>query len=54
MRHYNFNHTVRFFYSQERKQGTIGSYYYAEEAYRNYDHIIGVLNADAISYTTMK
>ena len=52
MRHYSFNHTVRFVLFSGEEQGTIGSYFYAEEAYRNYDHIIGVLNADAISYAT--
>ena len=52
MRHYSFNHTIRFVAFSGEEQGLFGSYYYAEEAYRNGDHIIGMLNADPISYAT--
>jgi len=52
MRQYSFNHTVRFVLFPGEEQGLHGSYYYAEQAYRNGDHIIGTLNADAIAYAT--
>jgi hypothetical protein len=47
-----FNHTIRFVAFSGEEQGLFGSYYYAEEAYGNGDHIIGALNADAIAYAT--
>lgn len=52
MNKYSFNHTIRFIAFPGEEQGLFGSYYYAEEAYRNGDHIIGALNADAIAYAT--
>jgi hypothetical protein len=52
MSHYSFNHTVRFLLTSGEEQGALGAYYNAEEAYQNYEHIIGVLNLDSISYAT--
>ncbi len=52
MSQYSFNHTVRFVTFPGEEQGLFGSYYYAEEAYRNGDHIVSVLNADAFAYAT--
>jgi hypothetical protein len=50
MSKYSFNTTIRFVTFSGEEQGLLGSAAYAAEASENGDNIIGVLNADMISY----
>jgi hypothetical protein len=50
MSKYSFNTTIRFVTFSGEEQGLLGSAAYAEEARMNGDNIVGVLNADMISY----
>jgi hypothetical protein len=50
MSKYSFNTTIRFVTFSGEEQGLLGSAAYAEEARMNGDDIVGVLNADMISY----
>lgn len=50
MSKYSFNSTVRFVLFSGEEQGLLGSYKYAQDAYRNDDHIISVLNLDGVGY----
>ncbi len=47
---HSFNSTVRFVLFSGEEQGLLGSYRYAQEAYRNDEQIIGVLNLDGVGY----
>jgi len=48
MSQYSFNHTVRFLAVSGHEQWTLGSNAYAEEAVKNNDNIVAVLNVDMI------
>jgi len=50
MSKYSFNTTIRFVTFSGEEQGLLGSAAYAEAARINGDNIVGVLNADMISY----
>lgn len=50
MSKYSFNSTVRFVLFSGEEQGLLGSYKYAQTAYRNDEQIIGVLNLDGVGY----
>ena len=50
MSNYEFDHTVRFVAFSGEEQGLIGSHYYAEDAYKNNESIVAVLNADMIGF----
>lgn len=50
MSKYSFNSTVRFVLFSGEEQGLLGSYKYAQAAYRNDEQIIGVLNLDGVGY----
>jgi len=50
MSKYSFNTTIRFVTFSGEEQGLLGSAAYAAEARENGDNIVGVLNADMISY----
>ncbi len=50
MSQYEFNHTIRFVAFSGEEQGLLGSEAYAAEAYAEGWNIVGVLNADMISY----
>jgi len=50
MSQYQFNYTIRFVTFSGEEQGLLGSAVYAAEARANGDNIVGVLNADMISY----
>lgn len=50
MSKYSFNSTVRFVLFSGEEQGLLGSYKYAQDTYRNDEHIIGVLNLDGVGY----
>jgi len=50
MSQYEFNHTIRFVAFSGEEQGLLGSAAYAADAYAEGWNIVGVLNADMISY----
>jgi len=50
MRNYTFYHTIRFVTFSGEEQGLIGSHHYAQDARKNNDTIIAVLNADMIGF----
>ena len=50
MSQYEFNHTIKFVTFSGEEQGLLGSEAYAAEAYAQGWNIVGVLNADMISY----
>lgn len=50
MSKYSFNSTVRFVLFSGEEQGLLGSYRYAQDAYRNDEQIMGVLNLDGVGY----
>ena len=48
--HYQFNHTIKFVVFSGEEQGLLGSKAYAVDAAEEEWNIVGVLNADMISY----
>lgn len=50
MSEYEFNSTVRFVFFSGEEQGLLGSHEYAKKAYKNGDHILGVVCLDGIGY----
>jgi hypothetical protein len=51
---YSFNHTIKFIAFSGEEVGTYGSFIYANEAYKNEDNIVAVLNLDIIGYSETK
>ncbi|MBN2599332.1 MAG: Zn-dependent exopeptidase M28 [Candidatus Thermoplasmatota archaeon] len=50
LRHYQFNHTIRFITFSGEEVGTYGSFLYARDASYRGDNIVAVLNMDMIGY----
>ena len=52
--HYKFNYTIKFVAFSGEEEGLLGSYIYVNEAVAEGWNIVGVLNADMISYAVTK
>jgi len=52
LRHYRFNHTIRFITFSGEEVGTYGSFTYARDASYRGDNIVAVLNMDMIGYAS--
>ncbi|MEM4257774.1 MAG: M28 family metallopeptidase [Candidatus Thermoplasmatota archaeon] len=50
MSQYSFPHTIRFIAFSGEEVGTLGSFSYARDAYRQEDNIVAVLNLDMVGY----
>lgn len=54
LRNYRFNTTIKYVLFSGEEQGLLGSHEYAEKAFKDNDHIIGVICLDGVGYAKTK